>query len=57
VFAHLNPNLCCLRFLLFEKFPDFLRNSQPIFAQYMSERPELTSHGERSKKAKTTKGN
>lgn len=38
-------------------FPNFSRNSQPIFAQYISERPELTSYGEKSKKAKTRKGN
>jgi hypothetical protein len=36
---------------------NFPRNSQPNFAQYISERPELTSHGEKPKKAKTTKRN
>jgi len=33
----------------------FPRNRQLHFAQYTSERPELISHGEKSKKAKTTK--
>jgi Chaperone of endosialidase len=32
----------------------FPRNSQPNFAQYISEQPEMSSHGEKSKKAKTT---
>jgi len=35
----------------------FLRNSRPNFAQYISERPEMTSHDEKPKKVKTTKGN
>jgi hypothetical protein len=35
---------------------NFMRNSRRNFAQYISERPELTSHGEKPKKAKTTKG-
>jgi hypothetical protein len=33
---------------------NFLCNSQPNLAQYISERPEMISHGEKSKKAKTT---
>jgi len=33
----------------------FPRNLTPDFLQYISERPELTSHGGKSKKAKTTK--
>jgi hypothetical protein len=37
---------------------NFLRNSQPNLAQYISERPEMISHGEKSKKPKQqTKGN
>jgi hypothetical protein len=36
--------------------PKLPRNSQPDFAQYTNERPELTAHGEKSTKAKTTKG-
>jgi len=32
------------------------RNSWPNFAQYICERPEMTSHGGKSKKVKTTKG-
>jgi hypothetical protein len=37
-------------------FPSiFLRNARPIFAQYMSERPEMTFHDEKPKKAKRTK--
>jgi len=36
---------------------NFPRNSRPNFAQYKSERPELTSHDEKSKKAKQQKGN
>jgi len=35
--------------------PNFLRNSRPNLAQYISERLEMTSHGEKPKKAKTTK--
>src|SRR5205807_10262834 len=35
--------------------PHFLRNSRPNLAQYISERLEITSHGEKPKKAKTTK--
>jgi len=49
--------LRCLPFLLFEKFQLFLRNLAPDFLQYISERPEMTSHDGKSKKAKTTKGN
>jgi hypothetical protein len=45
--------LRCLGFLLFKNL-HFPRNSQPNFAQYISERPELTSHDETPKKAKTT---
>jgi len=33
----------------------FPRNSRPNLAQYISERPELTFHGEKSKTAKTKK--
>jgi hypothetical protein len=33
--------------------PVFSRNTRPDFAQYTSERLELSSHGEKSKKAKT----
>jgi len=36
--------------------PNFPRNTRPNLAQYISEQPELTSHGEKPKKAKTTKG-
>jgi hypothetical protein len=39
------------------KVANFPRNNQPHFAQYTSERPETASHGEKSKKAKTTKEN
>ncbi|PYL67448.1 MAG: hypothetical protein DMF28_09165 [Verrucomicrobia bacterium] len=35
----------------------FPRNTWPNFAQYTSERPEMSSHGEKSGKAKTTKQN
>jgi hypothetical protein len=41
---------------LIRGFPNFPRNSRPNSAQYTGERPELISHGEKSKKAKTTKG-
>jgi len=37
-------------------FPNFPRNTRPIVAQYTGERPELISHDENPKKAKTTKG-
>jgi hypothetical protein len=43
-----------------QRFNIFLispRNSRPNLAQYISERPELTFHDEKSKKAKTTKEN
>jgi hypothetical protein len=33
--------------------PNFLRNGQPIPAQYTSERLEMTAQGEKSKKART----
>src|SRR5690348_4207593 len=36
--------------------PNFPRNKMPSFAQYTYERPEVISHGEKAKKAKTTKG-
>ena len=36
---------------------NFPRNVRPIFTEYLSERPEMSSHDENSKKAKTTKGN
>jgi len=36
-------------------FPNFPRNTRPNLAQYISEQPEVTSHGEKPKKAKTTK--
>jgi len=35
--------------------PNFACNRRPNFAQYISERPELTSHDEDSKKATTKK--
>jgi hypothetical protein len=35
----------------------FLRNAPQNFTEYLSERPEISSHDENSKKAKTTKGN
>jgi hypothetical protein len=38
-------------------FPDFPRNAAPNSAEYHSERPEMTSHDEKSRTAKTTKGN
>jgi hypothetical protein len=38
------------------RFPNFPRKPWPIFAQYISERPELTAPAEESKKAKTTEG-
>jgi hypothetical protein len=38
-----------------EKNPNFPRNRPPNFAQCIGERPELTSHGEKSKKAKQEK--
>ena len=40
------------KFVVPKRFPKFPRNRQPHFAQYIGERPELTSHGEKSKKAK-----
>jgi len=36
---------------------NFPHNEPPNFAEYLSERPEMTPHDENSKKAKTTKGN
>ena len=36
---------------------DFPRNTPPNLAQYMSERPDMSSHGEKSEKAKTMKRN
>jgi hypothetical protein len=41
----------------FNDFPNFPRKALPILAQYISEPPEMTSQSEKSKKAKTTKGN
>jgi hypothetical protein len=38
-----------------QKISNFPRNSRPNLAQYISERPELTSYGKKPKKAKTTK--
>jgi hypothetical protein len=35
------------------RFPNFPRNTRPNCAQYITERPELISHGEKPKKAKT----
>jgi hypothetical protein len=35
----------------------FLRNARPNPAEYLGERPEMTSHGGKPKKAKTMKGN
>jgi len=37
-------------------FCAFSRNSWPNLAQYMGERPEITSHDEEPNRAKTTKG-
>jgi hypothetical protein len=34
----------------------FARNVGPNLTEYLSERPEMSSHGEKSRKAKTTKG-
>jgi hypothetical protein len=36
---------------------DFPRNPVPDFLQYICEWLEMSSHGEKSKKAKTLKGN
>src|SRR6266513_3604928 len=36
---------------------NFPRNARPNFTEYLSERPEMTSHDGKSTKAKTTKGN
>jgi hypothetical protein len=36
---------------------NFPRNALLLLAQYISEPPEMISHGEESKKVKTTKGN
>jgi hypothetical protein len=36
---------------------NFPRNTRPNFAQYISERPEMTFHGGKPKKVKTTKEN
>jgi hypothetical protein len=37
------------------KFPNFPRKGSKNFTQYPSERPEMTTHDERPKKAKTRK--
>src|SRR5438552_17467187 len=36
-------------------FPNFPHNTRPNLAQYISERPKVTSHHEKPKKAKTDK--
>jgi len=36
---------------------NFLRNLAADFSHYICEQPEMTSHDERSRKAKTRKGN
>jgi len=38
-----------------EKFSPFPRNLTPNFRLYIRERPEMTSHDEKSKKAKKVK--
>jgi len=40
-----------------EKSHNFPRKIFPDFLQYISEWPEMDSHDEETKKAKTTKGN
>ena len=41
---------------LLKKFPNFPRKAFKIFTQYFSERPKMTSHSGKARKAKTTKG-
>jgi len=36
---------------------NFPRNARPNFTEYLSERPEMSSHAEKSRKAKTMKVN
>ena len=38
-------------------FPNFPRNARPNLTEYLSERPEMTSHGRKPRKAKTMKEN
>ena len=38
-------------------FPNFPRNARPNLTEYLSERLEMASHDEESKKAKTMKEN
>jgi len=40
---------------VFQKFPNFPRKRSQNFTQYSCERPEMTTHDERPKKAKTRK--
>jgi len=40
---------------VFQKFPNFPRKGCKNFTQYIGERPEMSSHGEKSRKAKTKK--
>src|SRR5438552_17196072 len=40
---------------VFQKFPNFPRKGSKNFTQYSCERPEMSSHGEKSRKAKTKK--
>jgi len=42
---------------ILQLFPNFPRHLFPDFLQYISEPPEMTSHDEEPKKAKTTKEN
>ena len=37
-------------------FPNFPRNAVPNLTEYISERPEMIPHDEKSKKAKTRRG-
>src|SRR5439155_18985177 len=48
------PFLCCL---WFEEVLTFPHNLAPVSVLYLSERLEMSSHGEKSKKAITTKPN
>jgi hypothetical protein len=41
----------------FRGLPQFSRNLAPQFTHYLNERPDMTSNHEKSKKAKTMKGN
>jgi len=41
---------------ILQLFPNFPRHLSPDFLQYIDEAPEMTSHDEEPKKAKTTEG-